>query len=148
MSLFRSRIEAGVAPHGDVGRTFLEFRDQLAPADRNRCEGYVGSLIDGVSLHQRHDAIMAQIRRGDPEIPLGYRRIETSALAQAGPVDAKRFLVSLGDRLRDRGRDPPVAGTHDQGVVEMVAQRLKMPERDSTRLRFSHRCEYRMPSPA
>src|SRR3546814_11185564 len=69
---------------------------------------------------------MAQIRRGDPEIPLGYRRIETSALAQAGPVDAKRFLDSLGDRLRDRGRDHPVAGTHEQGVVEMVAQRLKI----------------------
>src|SRR3546814_2387243 len=80
----------------------------------------------GVSLHQRHDAIMAQIRCGDPEIPLGYRRIETSALAQAGPVDAKRFLDSLGDRLRDRGRDHPVAGTHEQGVVEMVAQRLKI----------------------
>src|SRR3546814_9311091 len=69
---------------------------------------------------------MAQIRRGDPEVPLGYRRIETSALAQAGPVDAKRFLDSLGDRLRDRGRDHPVAGTHEQGVVEMVAQRLKI----------------------
>src|SRR3546814_20232696 len=69
---------------------------------------------------------MAQIRRGDPEIPLGYRRIETSALAQAGPVDAKRFLDSLGDRLRDRGRDHPVAGTHEQGVVEMVAPRLKI----------------------
>src|SRR3546814_8312109 len=69
---------------------------------------------------------MAQIRRGDPEIPRGYRRIETSALAQAGPVDAKRFLDSLGDRLRDRGRDHPVAGTHEPGVVEMVAQRLKI----------------------
>src|SRR3546814_13959593 len=80
--------------------------------------------MDGVALHQRHDAIMAQIRRGDPEIPLGYRRIETSALAQAGPVDAKRYLASLGDRLRDRDRYHPVPGTHEQGVVDMVEQRL------------------------
>src|SRR3546814_7919399 len=87
---------------------------------------YTTLFRSGVSLHQRHYTIMSQIRRGDPEIPLGYLRIETSALAQAGPVDAKRFLDSLGDRLRDRGRDHPVAGTHEQGVVEMVAQRLKI----------------------
>src|SRR3546814_4182751 len=41
--LLHIRIEAGVAPDRDVGRTFLEFRDQLAPADRNRCEGHVRS---------------------------------------------------------------------------------------------------------
>src|SRR3546814_16827599 len=82
---------------------------------------YTTLFRSGVSLHQRHDAIMAQIRRGDPEIPLVYRRIESSALAQAGPVDAKRFLDSIRDRLLDRGRDQPFAGTHAQVLVQLAS---------------------------
>src|SRR3546814_14071207 len=71
--LLHIRIEAGVAPDSDVGRTFLEFRDQLAPADRTRFDGHAGAGMDEVSLHQRHDDILDQIRSGNEIGSAPYR---------------------------------------------------------------------------